>query len=810
MPAVPHPGVSEQGWLADLKETAEQVGTSVFGAAIRWDVEGLTSGSGRRPDVVVRWDTSGDVVATGEAKRPDVPEGAHPLVASEVRDAIEKAQMHGAALCFTTNFFESAVFDASEQTYATDLDRLQGNLIPLISQGVATAADWWSVLPTSDRARLTIVGLRQLFERLRQSSRETVARDINEITLHVFTRVTDRLLHPLFESFIAERDGGQIPGEVVSHALQVHLNPADDGEARFLVAQGIAEVLTATLFYRNICDHFSLGPLLAGTSPRTSSVLVTRLGQSFDRAIHDSGDYETIFKLSPAAQWTLSHGGAPVLHQWKDLFDFVEQLDFTKVTSDVIGSIFERLISPERRHAMGQHYTDARVARSMILWAVRSPDDTVADVACGAGTFLVEAWKRFAADGVPHAHILDRVYGNDLDPFAVHLAMVNMATREIYRGANYPAIRLGDAFDVRPGGAIQHITPSIGNPVDIVWPADGCDAVVGNPPYAVKAEDPDGLRRALNGLGSPAPANMGGNLAAWFGLLAAALTKNTGRWALVLPTAVLQNTNLIPWRDWLQRNFDAVIWHTEDDVWFSDARVATCVILAQRASSANPSLHFVDIRERIQGELAVIGNVPSPTINATVRDLSALPAAEDILVAGTIPDVLVRFGDSAAVRPIGRLDGVTAFSGNKLGHAIYQLRDLTPNRTGVLRDLEGFRMRLRLNKSYLLPFLRSPMDERTGEFTTSDYWVLNAPETIPSSGALRSYVNHGRGLGVHRQASIAQRGQHWWNVEWRASQVAVQIHPGFLHQVWWSKEAFVRNSQYLWMGSRRPSFDPAL
>ena len=53
MPAVPHPGVSEQGWLADLKETAEQVGSSVFGTAIRWDVEGLTSGSGRRPDVVV-------------------------------------------------------------------------------------------------------------------------------------------------------------------------------------------------------------------------------------------------------------------------------------------------------------------------------------------------------------------------------------------------------------------------------------------------------------------------------------------------------------------------------------------------------------------------------------------------------------------------------------------------------------------------------------------------------------------------------------------------------------------------------------
>ena len=35
----PHPGVSEQGWLSDLKQTAEQVGALVFGEAVRWEVE---------------------------------------------------------------------------------------------------------------------------------------------------------------------------------------------------------------------------------------------------------------------------------------------------------------------------------------------------------------------------------------------------------------------------------------------------------------------------------------------------------------------------------------------------------------------------------------------------------------------------------------------------------------------------------------------------------------------------------------------------------------------------------------------------
>ncbi len=801
MPSVPHPGVSEQGWLADLKETAEQVGSQIYGERIRWDVEGLLPGTGRRPDIVVRRDSDSSVLATGEAKRPDTPAGAHPLIATEIRDAIEKARMSGAPLCFTTNFFDVAIFDATDnQRYSVDLDRLQGNLIPLIPPATSSSTDWWNAIPSAERVQLTLVGLRQLFERLALSARQSIARDVDETTLHVFTRVTDRLLNPLFEAFVMQRDTTGLTGEFFGHALQVHLNPNDDGDARFLVAQGIAEILTATLFYRNISDHFSLQRLLAGTSPRTAALLVKRVRQSFDQAIRSSGDYETIFSLSPAAHWVLSHGGSDVLQQWKDLFDFVEQLDFSAVSSDVIGSIFERLISPERRHAMGQHYTDSRIAASMSHWAVRRPEDTVADVACGAGTFLVETWKCLHALGQPHARILKQVYGNDLDPFAVHLAMVNMATREIYRGANYPAIRLGDAFDLRHGEPILHITPAASDTLDIAWPESGFDAVVGNPPYSRRAEDVAGLSRSLLQLRAPAPQGMGGNVAAWFGLLASAFLKEGGRWGLVLPTSVLQNANLAPWRQWLRRNFDVVVWHTEDDVWFSDARVATVVVLAEKSKSDEHSLHFVDIRERVDGELVEIDSIPSPTTRAVVRDLTALPPTADVFVAGTVPGALTRFGASGNVRTVAELDGVAVYSGNKLGHAMYQLRDVAPNRPGVLRDLEGNGMQVRLNKNLLLPFLRSPVDERTGEFTTSDYWVLNAPKQLPSSGALTSYINHCRKLGAHRSPTIALRGAHWWSVDWRTSQVAVQIHPGFLHQVWWSEAPFVAKNNFHVLG----------
>ena len=731
MPGISHPGVSELGWLADLKDTAEQVGSSVLGEPIRWDVEGLAPGTLRRPDVVIRRDSDGSIIATGEAKRPDTPEGVHPLVASEVRDAIEKAQMRGARLCFTTNFFEMAVFDARNRNFSTDLDRLQGNLVPLISPTAATGPDWWNILPSSQKAQLAAIGLRLFFERLRHSLREPVARDINEITLHVFARTTDRLLYPLFESFIALRDAGDISGDVFGHALQAHLNISDDSQARYLVAQGIAEVLTATLFYRNISDYFSLDPVLAGTNPASLVLMVQRVNTSFASAENQSGDYETIFGLSPAAIWVLLHGGDPVLQLWKNLFAFVEQIDFTSVSSDVIGTIFERLISPERRHEMGQHYTNARVAQSVSRWAVLEPTDVVADIACGAGTFLVEVWKRLASYGLPHRQILAQVLGNDIDPFAVHLALVNLATREIYRGANYPAVRLGDAFDIRPGEPIISVTPKVGPSVQTNWPTDGIDAVVGNPPYAESATDEQSLRVSLSSLGFYTPPGVGGNLAAWFGLLAAALIKDNGRWGLVLPTGVLQNGNTSAWREWLRRNFNVVIWHTEDDVWFSDARVATCVVLATASRGAN-SLHFVDVRERIQGQLVDVNGVPSPTTNAAVRDISDLSLQADIFIAGTTPEVMNSFSRSDRVKLLRDIEGVDVFSGNKLGHAMYQLRDLAPTRTSVLRDVEGYEMQVRLNCKYLTPFLRSPLDERTGEFKESEYWVLIGAADSPA------------------------------------------------------------------------------
>jgi len=42
---VPPPGRSEQGFLADLKNVAEQVAGEVFGEPMRWEVESTPAGT---------------------------------------------------------------------------------------------------------------------------------------------------------------------------------------------------------------------------------------------------------------------------------------------------------------------------------------------------------------------------------------------------------------------------------------------------------------------------------------------------------------------------------------------------------------------------------------------------------------------------------------------------------------------------------------------------------------------------------------------------------------------------------------------
>jgi hypothetical protein len=103
------------------------------------------------------------------------------------------------------------------------------------------------------------------------------------------------------------------------------------------------------------------------------------------------------------------------------------------VGHDVLKGLYESLIDPDQRHDLGEYYTPDWLAARICGKVIEHPlDQRVLDPACGSGTFLFHAVRRFleAADEARMSPAealkacVERVIGIDVHPVAVLVARV--------------------------------------------------------------------------------------------------------------------------------------------------------------------------------------------------------------------------------------------------------------------------------------------------------------------------------------------------------------------------------------------------
>ena len=103
------------------------------------------------------------------------------------------------------------------------------------------------------------------------------------------------------------------------------------------------------------------------------------------------------------------------------------------VQTDVLKGLYESLVDPDQRHDLGEYYTPDWLAARMCEQAIDHPlGQRVLDPACGSGTFLFHAVRRFLAaaenSGIPNRDALTQccqlVRGIDVHPVAVQIARV--------------------------------------------------------------------------------------------------------------------------------------------------------------------------------------------------------------------------------------------------------------------------------------------------------------------------------------------------------------------------------------------------
>jgi hypothetical protein len=129
------------------------------------------------------------------------------------------------------------------------------------------------------------------------------------------------------------------------------------------------------IFYEALRKRFTALPELSiGTHIKDAESLFGTIRAFLDEARGVTGDYETVFGVDPSDIGDrIPFYDNSVVDSWRRLCAHVHIFDFTKLEYDVIGQIFETLISPEERHKYGQYYT----RRKLSTWSIRFVFGTV-------------------------------------------------------------------------------------------------------------------------------------------------------------------------------------------------------------------------------------------------------------------------------------------------------------------------------------------------------------------------------------------------------------------------------------------------
>ncbi len=557
-------------------------------------------------------------VLTGEVKMPDKPDGRSPFQHGVVEDAHHKADDAGAEYNFTWNVNRFVLW----KTFETGKPISQRDI------------EHWEVLPAPIRTS-------------DETLHSRVQAQIDDFLLKFLTRFADILSGavpmrqaPLDEKFIVVYESS-LEAPVAQTLAAIHARYQRDRdfvrdldqwmrEDQEWVISKDEDVLRDNLeraakfscyvlankivFYKALRRRFSkLHALRIPKHIGEGSDLSRHLNDLFRHAVEVTRDYETVFQNTFGD--TLPFLSDEAVDSWRDLSEQTDGFDFTQLNHEIIGLIFERLLSTEERHKYGQHYTRSEVVDLINTFCIRAATARVLDPACGGGTFLVRAYARkkaLAQGRLKHRDLLQQLYGFDISAYPVHLTTINLVTRDLIDEANYPLVARHDFFDVRLHDAPFTI-PFAGEDAPLTMSGIGkVEAVVGNPPYVRQekigeyygVQYKQNLQKLAAREASGAAFSGRSDLHVYFFPHAATFLENGGYLGLLTSSTWLDTAYGFRLQKYLLDNFEIIaILESASEPWFTGARVTTAATILRRQSDparrAANIMHFVKIQREL-------------------------------------------------------------------------------------------------------------------------------------------------------------------------------------------------------------------
>lgn len=652
--------MNEWGFTGEVKSWIDQIvqrNTSLPFAGAK--VEDVGKGSQKRRNLTLI-DRNGDPLLTGEVKLPDAPDGGSPYRAEVVKDAQQKALRAGVKFFFTWNVNECVLWEtATAGAGLKDRAYERWTVAALTNRGQLDAAPVqatiheWLVKFLHDAARILksgkVGGGRTpdiKFVEALESALTIPIRHTHEaltklyVTKPAFKRDLDQWMVSLGWTIVSDAEGLQ---ELLERA------------AKF----GCYLFVNKLVFHEALLKKYgkSLAPLNAPPEITTGDDLQMRLQHFFAEAKQVTGDYETIFGDDPKDMGRrIPFYADAAVQSWRSLIDQIHEFDFSKLDYEVVGSIFERLISPEERHKYGQFYTRVEVVDLINSFCIQAGDAKVMDPACGGGTFLVRAYarKRVLAESRNHQDLLTDLYGTDVSQFAAHLTTMNLATRDLVEDENYPRVGRSDFFDVLPDSPFVKLPQKLKSEglgtkyQDIKIPQ--LDAVIANPPYVRQEDISKAKKKSKDGgpeagtkefysrrVEQMAGAKLSGrsDLHCYFWPHATTFLKMGGMLGFVTSSQWLDVEYGFHLQRWLLRNFEILaVLESPVEPWFVGARVATAVTIARRCDDAARrnanTVRFVQLRKPLAELLESDGTTLGAVLAADVFRDELLNVTKDV------------------------------------------------------------------------------------------------------------------------------------------------------------------------------------
>lgn len=271
-------------------------------------------------------------------------------------------------------------------------------------------------------------------------------------------------------------------------------------------AQAAYLLMNRLVFYKLLqeaeaYDNVPVVSLRELVEPETRREAFDALIQSVDfEAVYEQDEIFDALRLTKRARREIS-----------SLLDDLKTYNLHQFDEDVIGKIYEKIIPPDERHALGQYYTPDKIVKLITRLTIRDEDDVVLDPGCGSGGFLVGAYnqlKQRKVDRDNHEEVLDQLFGVDINRFPAHLSAINLALRDLSHETHNVNVRVDDFFRLRKGqgavSSVERVTPAGGDgnsdyEVDI---PPKVDVAVANPPYIrnENIENPEFVREHLDDL----------------------------------------------------------------------------------------------------------------------------------------------------------------------------------------------------------------------------------------------------------------------------------------------------------------------